>query len=156
MNGERFIYMKMTNYMKSQRGQNRLCSDGFIFNFGKFASNEVKTWWCEKQSVCKARIHQSADEVIVKRLRSHTHEAEKRSSDHHAISSRSRSWHSRRHQSGCHHCFEEYLKRDKRISSIWKGRCCLTLIGPRIFTLLVGHIVIFFDRLFAQPLQWKQ
>ena len=66
----------MSEYSKSQKGKNKLCSDGFVYTFAKINTNGNKTWRCEKRSVCRARVHQTPDGTIIRVVREHTHEGQ--------------------------------------------------------------------------------
>ena len=55
------------------RGKKKLIDDGFMFTFHPFSADSTKKFWrCVIRS-CRCRLHTDVNDVIVSRLRHHTH-----------------------------------------------------------------------------------
>ena len=64
----------MADSVKSKRGREKFCHDGYIYRFEKHSKtqDQVKFWRCHEDGRCKARIHTLEREVI-KKINEHTH-----------------------------------------------------------------------------------
>ena len=59
-------------FIKTERGKDKLFLDGYFYTFSKELASGVKSWVCEKRSKCKARISTDGRDVV-KTVNEHTH-----------------------------------------------------------------------------------
>lgn len=71
---KKIFFKSMADSVKSKRGREKFCHDGYIYRFDKSSKtqDQVKFWRCHEDGRCRARIHTLEREVI-KRINEHTH-----------------------------------------------------------------------------------